>query len=77
MIDIIKTQQGLARKAQTNQEHQFEHLYFLMCKREWIGEALQKVLTNAGAYTPGIDGISFRDFNDLEKSDLENDKFRE
>jgi RNA-directed DNA polymerase len=77
MTDIIKAQQGLARKAQTNQEHQFEHLYFLMCKREWIGEALQKVLTNAGAYTPGIDGISFKDFNDLEKSDLENDKFQE
>lgn len=77
MTDIIKAQAGLARKAQTNPQHRFEHLYFLLCKREWIGEALQHVLTNAGAYTPGIDGISWKDFNDLNKSDLENDKFKE
>ncbi len=77
MSDIIKAQQGLARKAQANKAHQFEDLYYLLCKREWIEEALQHVLNNDGSQTPGVDGISWKDFNDAEKSDFENEKFRE
>jgi hypothetical protein len=41
MSDIIKAQQGFARKAETNRTHRFEDLYHLLCKREWIEEALQ------------------------------------
>lgn len=77
MSDIIKAQQGLARKAQANKAHQFEDLYYLLCKREWIEEALRHVLNNDGSQTPGVDGISWKDFNDAEKSDFENEKFRE
>jgi RNA-directed DNA polymerase len=77
MTDIIKTQQGLARKAQFDQVHQFSDLYFLLCKKEWIGEALQHVLSNDGATTAGIDGMSWRHFNDVNKSDFENGRFRE
>ncbi len=77
MSDIIKTQQGLARKAQTNRIHRFDDLYFLLCKREWIEEALQHVLNNDGAGTPGVDGISWKAFNDAEKSDFENEQFRQ
>jgi len=77
MSDIIKTQQGLARKAQTDRMHRFDDLYFLLSKREWIEEALQHVLDNDGAGTSGVDGISWRNFNDAEKSDFENEKFRE
>jgi RNA-directed DNA polymerase len=77
MSDIIKTQQGLARKAQTDRMHRFDDLYFLLSKREWIEEALQHVLDNDGAGTSGVDGISWKNFNDAEKSDFENEKFRE
>ena len=77
MSDMIKTQQGLARKAQTNRIHRFDDLYFLLCKREWIEEALQHVLNNDGAGTPGVDGISWKAFNDAEKSDFENEQFRQ
>jgi len=77
MTDIIKAQQGLARKAQANRTHQFDNLYHLLCKREWIEEALRHVLSNDGAGTPGVDGISWKAFNDAEKSDFENEQFRE
>jgi hypothetical protein len=77
MSDIIKVQQGLARKAQADKEHRFRDLYHLLCKREWIEEALWHVLDNDGAQTPGVDEISWKSFNDAEKSDFENEKFRQ
>ena len=69
MSDIIKAQQGLARKAQANKAHRFDDLYHLLCKREWIEEALQHVLNNDSSQTPGVDGMRWKDFNDAEKSD--------
>jgi len=77
MSDIIKAQQGLARKAEVNRAHHFEDLYHLLCKREWIEEALQHVLDNDGAGTAGVDGMSWKSFNDVNKSDFENEKFRQ
>jgi len=77
MSDIIKAQQGLARKAETERTHHFEDLYHLLCKREWIEEALQHVLDNDGAGTAGVDGMSWKDFNDVNKKDFENEKFRQ
>ena len=77
MSDIIKTQQGLARKAETNKAHHFEDVYHLLCKREWIEEALQHVLDNDGSGTAGVDGMSWKSFNDVDKSDFENEKFRQ
>src|SRR5712692_7471756 len=77
MSDIIKAQQGLARKAQADKEHRFRDLYHLLWKREWIEEALRHVLTNDGSQTAGVDGMSWKAFNDAEKSDFENEKFRQ
>jgi RNA-directed DNA polymerase len=75
--DIIKTQQGLARKAEAQRAHRFEDLYHVICKREWIEEALRHVLDNDGSQTAGVDGMSWKAFNDVEKSDFENDDFRQ
>jgi hypothetical protein len=77
MSDIIKAQQGLARKAETNRTHRFEDLYHLLCKSEWIEEALQHVLDNDGAGTAGVDGMSWKAFHDVDKSNFENEKFRQ
>jgi RNA-directed DNA polymerase len=77
MSDIIKTQQGLARKAEAQRAHRFEDLYHVICKREWIEEALRHVLDNDGSQTAGVDGMSWKAFNDVEKSDFENDEFRQ
>ncbi len=77
MSDIIKAQQGLARQAQADKAHQFEDLYHLLCRREWREEALRHVLNNDGGHSPGVDGMSWKDFNDAEKSDVENEKFKQ
>jgi RNA-directed DNA polymerase len=58
MSDIIKTQRSLATKAIHQPTHRFDHLYRLLCQREWIATALRGVLANTGARTPGIDGIT-------------------
>ena len=70
---LNKVERGLA---QADKSHRFQDLYHLLCKREWIEEALRHVLNNDGSQTPGVDGISWKDFNDAEKSDCENEKFR-
>jgi group II intron reverse transcriptase/maturase len=58
MSDIIKTQRSFAIKAQHNPAHRFDHLYRLICQEEWIRTALNVILSNKGARTPGIDGIT-------------------
>ncbi len=75
--DIIKTQQGLARKAQAQPAHRFADLYHLLYKREWIEVALQHVLDNDGATTPGVDGISWKHFQEVDKNDFEQERFRQ
>jgi hypothetical protein len=58
MSDIIKTQRSLAIKAKHNPTHKFDHLYRLICQEEWIDKALRLVLSNQGARTAGIDGVT-------------------
>jgi group II intron reverse transcriptase/maturase len=58
MSDIIKTQRSLATKAKHNPLHQFDHLYRLICREDWIRAALKSVLANKGAKTAGIDGVT-------------------
>jgi RNA-directed DNA polymerase len=58
MSDIIKTQRSLAMKAKHNPQHQFDHLYRLICREDWIHAALKSVLSNKGAKTAGIDGVT-------------------
>lgn len=58
MSDIIKTQRGLAIKAIHEPMHKFDHLYRIICQEEWISSALKSVLSNKGARTAGIDGIT-------------------
>lgn len=58
MSDIIKTQSSLAIKAEHQPQHQFNHLYRLICRTDWIRNALDAILSNQGAKTAGIDGIT-------------------
>lgn len=62
MFDIIKTQRSLALKATNNPTHQFDHLYRRMCREEWIRAAVDQVLSNQGARTAGIDGLTKKVF---------------
>lgn len=56
--DIRKTQRSFARKALTHSEHRFQDLWHLLGREDWLHSALAAVLTNAGARTAGIDGVS-------------------
>jgi len=67
MDDIRKTQESFARKAQTQPEHRFGDLYHLICSADWIRFALEKVLSNPGSRTAGIDKISRRDLKEEEQ----------
>jgi len=63
MSDIIKTQRSLATKARYQPAHQFDHLYRILCQRDWIETALTGVLANKGARSPGIDGVTKEDLH--------------
>jgi retron-type reverse transcriptase len=66
MSDIIKTQRSLAKKALYQPEHQFDHLYRLICREDWIQAALAAVLSHQGARTAGIDGVTKKAFDSPE-----------
>jgi RNA-directed DNA polymerase len=59
--DIRKTQRSFARKAQAEPEHRFQDLWHLLSREDWMWEALNVVLANQGARTPGTDGMSKED----------------
>jgi Group II intron, maturase-specific domain. len=63
MSDIIKTQRSFATKALHQPTHRFDPLYRIICQREWLETALESVLANKGARTPGIDGLEFLGFH--------------
>ena len=64
MNDLRKTQESFARKAQAQPEHRLGDLYHLVCREDWLKEALQAVLRNAGSRTAGVDGISRKHLSD-------------
>ncbi|MCL5999139.1 MAG: group II intron reverse transcriptase/maturase [Chloroflexi bacterium] len=66
MNDLRKTQESFARKAQAQPNHRFGDLYHLICQADWIREALQAVLRNAGSRTAGIDGLSRKHLSDAK-----------
>lgn len=66
MSDIRKTQRSFARKALAKPEHQFQDVYHLICRLDWIIVALNHVLDNTGARTAGVDGISREHLERLE-----------
>ena len=53
MSDVRKTQSSFARKALAVPGHRFGDLYHLICRDEWLAEALRGVLRNTGnTHTP-------------------------
>jgi group II intron reverse transcriptase/maturase len=67
MDDIRKTQESFARKAQMQPEHRFGDLYHLICREDWIRYALEKVLSNPGSRTAGVDKISRKHLKEDEQ----------
>ena len=56
MLDSITIPQRLlAAKAWHDKTHQFDNVYYFICRQDWIEEALNQVLDNKGSITAGID----------------------
>jgi hypothetical protein len=53
---IVRPQRLLAAKALHDKTHRFNNVYYFICRRDWIEEALKQVLDNKGSGTAGIDG---------------------
>ena len=58
---VLAIQSRLAIHANYVKDHVFHDLYDLLCRREWLEEALDAVLDNEGSKTAGVDGINFID----------------
>jgi group II intron reverse transcriptase/maturase len=56
MDAITGIQISLARKAKEVPTHRFGDMWPLLCREEWIRDALSLVLSNQGGRTAGIDG---------------------
>jgi group II intron reverse transcriptase/maturase len=63
-VNIARIQTSFARKAVHQPEHRFCDLYSLICSRAWIEVALDRVLSNQGSRTAGVDGVTVRQFQD-------------
>jgi len=60
--DILKTQHSFARKAVAEPEHRFKNLYHLLKRDDWLDVAMNEVLSNVGARTGGVDGVTLKNF---------------
>jgi RNA-directed DNA polymerase len=85
MSAIIQTQHSLALKALHQPTHRFNHLYHFLYQDDWIVVALMAVLSNQGARTAGIDGVTKKAFDSTEfflafirqlQADLREERFR-
>ncbi len=54
---ILRLQSGLAATAARRPRWRFHNLYLVLGRQVWLEEALDAVLDNAGAETPGVDGM--------------------
>src|ERR1043165_611215 len=74
-MNVGEMQRTLSLKAEREPDHQFDDLYGLLEKRDWLRLAHAYVEQNAGSKTAGCDGVDMYEFT----SDLENNlqKLRE
>ena len=61
---VLNIQSGLAIAATRRKDKQFHNLYPLLWRREWLNQALEAVLDNAGSKTSGVDGMRGADLLD-------------
>jgi group II intron reverse transcriptase/maturase len=64
---ITRPQSLLAAKAKHDRTHQFNNIYYFICRRDWIEEALSQVLDNKGSGTAGIDGQTIAGLREPEQ----------
>ena len=61
---VLAIQSRLALHANYVKAHRFHNLYDLLCRREWLEEALSAVLSNKGSVTAGVDEMTIKSLLD-------------
>ena len=61
---VLAIQSRLAIHANYVKAHRFHNLYDLLCRREWLEEALSAVLSNKGSVTAGVDEMTIKSLLD-------------
>ncbi|MGI0015701.1 MAG: group II intron reverse transcriptase/maturase, partial [Nitrososphaera sp.] len=54
-VVVREMQKKLSLKAEKDKEHKLGDLYSLLCQKDWLGMAWEKVKTNTGSRTAGVD----------------------
>ncbi len=65
-MEIARVQKSLATKALCQPRHRFDDLYRYVREMKWLERAYSRVLSNEGAKTPGLDGITGKDLSAAE-----------
>ncbi len=71
MPNIREIQERLSKWATDHPEERYCDLFNLVCSRNWLLEAYIKISRNKGANTPGIDGITLREWERNLATNLE------
>jgi len=76
---VSRKQQQLyhVAKTQTDPQQRFTALYGLLLWEPWLEMALQRVLTNKGAKTPGVDNVTKGDLKEPDKQQALLNELRE
>jgi len=61
---VLAIQSRLAIHANYVKAYRFHNLYDLLCRREWLEEALDAVLSNKGSITAGVDEMTVKSLLD-------------
>ena len=70
-MDVGEMQRKLSRRATAEPQHRFGDLYALLTHRDWLARAYDHIKTNAGSHTPGVDGVTRRQFEANLEGNLE------
>lgn len=70
-MDVDETQTKLARWADNDPSHRFFDIYHLLYDKDWLYRAYNKVRSNSGAGTSGIDGQSISDFSENKDENIQ------
>jgi RNA-directed DNA polymerase len=62
--NISQVQRRLAQAVETDPTYRAKRLFNLVYHPDWLAYALKRVLQNKGSQTPGIDGVTARQFRD-------------
>jgi RNA-directed DNA polymerase len=69
-VMVREMQKKLSLKAEKDKEHKFGDLYSLLCQKDWLGMAWEKVKTNTGSRTAGVDKVTRSNFERDEQGIL-------